>query len=58
MVVVGQEEIDFVVVQHVSGLQEEDCQEVVLESGEGGDGLTVLVDFGGKVSGGSARARL
>lgn len=58
MVVVGQEAIDFIVVQHVSGVPDEDCQEVVLESGESGDGLTVLVDSGEKVSAGSARARL
>jgi hypothetical protein len=58
MVVVGQESIDFVVVQHVSGVPDDDCQEVVLENGEGGNGLTVLVDFGGKLSVSYARARL
>jgi hypothetical protein len=58
MVVVGQKAVDFVVVQHVSGVPEEDCQEVILESGESGEGLTVLVDFGGNVVVGCARARL
>lgn len=41
MVVLGQRRVDFVVVQHVNGVDDEDCQEAAF--GEG-----IVVDLGGK----------
>lgn len=41
MVVVGSRRVDFVVVQFVNGVEEEDCQEVAF--GEG-----VVVEVGGR----------
>ena len=58
MVVVGRETVDFVVVQHVSGVPDEDCQEVLLERAKGGEGLTVLVDLDGRSKASFLRARL
>lgn len=46
MVVLGKRRVDFVVVQFVNGVEEEDCQEVMLGRGEGGGG--VVVDLGRK----------
>lgn len=43
MVVVGQKAVDFVVVQHVSGVPDEDCQEVLLRSD--GEGLCAAVEL-------------
>lgn len=55
MVVVGHKAVDFVVIQHVSGVPDEDCQEVVLESM--GEGLSVALEV--PVSGGGwARGKL
>ena len=54
MVVLGEERIDFVVVQWVSGVGEEDCQEVVFGGGLDGKGGVEVVT--GEVSkGGWAR---
>ena len=44
MVVVGKKRVDFVVVQHVNGVGEDDCQEVKVE----GD-VRVVLDEGGSV---------
>lgn len=41
MVVLGRRRVDFVVVQHVNGVDDEDCQEAAFEQG-------VVVDLGGK----------
>ncbi|KAF2239486.1 ureidoglycolate hydrolase [Viridothelium virens] len=47
MAVVGDGEAAFVVVQNVSGVAEEDCQEVVLEGrGEGREGVAVELEVG------------
>ncbi|KAL9633208.1 MAG: hypothetical protein Q9164_004836 [Protoblastenia rupestris] len=54
MVVVGRERIDFVVSQWMSGREEEDCQEVVLDREEKGRGVEVV--FGGLAEG--IRAKL
>lgn len=45
MVVLGRESIDFVVVQYMNGVSNEDVQEVELEAGNaGGDGIVVCVE--------------
>lgn len=54
MVVLGEKDIDFVVVQYANGVGLEDCQEVVLD-GDGGEGISVVVNGG---SGGELRAKL
>ena len=43
MVVVGESEIPFMVVQHMNGISDEDCQEITLVA-KGQDGVTVVVD--------------
>ena len=53
MIVVGEEDVDFVVVQFANGVAEEDCQEVELR-GEGEEGVVVVL--GDEVGG--IRARL
>jgi ureidoglycolate lyase len=44
MVVLGERPIDFVVVQYANGVGDEDCQEVLLQSKDGGEGLSVVVE--------------
>jgi len=44
MVVIGEQAIDFVVVQYANGVGNEDCQEVLLENKEG-KGITVVVEI-------------
>ncbi|KIW02834.1 uncharacterized protein PV09_05891 [Verruconis gallopava] len=44
MVVLGEEPVDFVVVQFANGVGDEDCQEVLLQS-EGGKGVEVVVEM-------------
>ncbi|KAK5107216.1 hypothetical protein LTR62_001624 [Meristemomyces frigidus] len=44
MVVLGKQEIDFVVVQYANGVANEDCQEVMLDGDTGQDGVAVEVD--------------
>ncbi|KAI9851306.1 MAG: Ureidoglycolate lyase [Thelocarpon superellum] len=51
MIVLGSKPIDFVVLQHVNGVAQEDCQEVEITSDETGEGLSVVVS-------GIARAEL
>ena len=46
MVVVGEERVDFVVSQWMSGREGEDCQEVELGVGDDGKGIEVVVDGG------------
>lgn len=41
MVVLGDEAVDFVVVQYANGVPIEDCQEIVIEAHVGGEGLAV-----------------
>jgi len=41
MVVLGDEAVDFVVVQYANGVPIEDCQEIVIEAHGGGEGLAV-----------------
>lgn len=51
MVVLGQEAVDFVVVQYANGVALDDCQEVELTSRNGEEGLRVVLeegDFGGR----------
>ncbi|RMY82359.1 hypothetical protein D0861_07921 [Hortaea werneckii] len=43
MVVLGERPIDFVVVQYMNGIGIEDCQEVEVETSDGGQGLNVQV---------------
>nr|OQO31986.1 hypothetical protein B0A51_00328 [Rachicladosporium sp. CCFEE 5018] len=59
MVVLGQREVEFVVVQHANGVAVEDCQEVEVVSGDGG-GLGVVVEEKGSDggSGESVKAKL
>ncbi|KAL9094860.1 MAG: hypothetical protein Q9165_002809 [Trypethelium subeluteriae] len=57
MAVVGKEEVGFVVVQNMSGVAEEDCQEVVLEGrGEGKEGVVVELEV--EEEGGRIKAKL
>jgi ureidoglycolate lyase len=46
MVVVGERDVDFVVVQYANGVELEDCQEVILEKDErgGGEGLVAEIE--------------
>ena len=44
MVVIGQERVDFVVVQFANGISEEDCQEIYLNSEEGEEGVCMVID--------------
>ncbi|KAI4127983.1 MAG: hypothetical protein LQ338_002950 [Usnochroma carphineum] len=46
MVVIGDERIDFVVVQFANGVADEDCEEVVLEEEWGSEGEGLSVDVG------------
>ena len=48
MVVIGDERMDFVVVQFANGVAEEDCQEVELKIGDEGRGLSVDLGDGGR----------
>lgn len=43
MVVIGEEPIDFVVVQYANGVGDDDCQEVVIQS-KNGEGVSVVVE--------------
>lgn len=56
MAVIGDERIDFVVVQFANGVAEEDCQEVALEVGGNREGMSVMV--GDPVDGSSGKSRL
>ncbi|KAL8792259.1 MAG: hypothetical protein Q9195_005138 [Heterodermia aff. obscurata] len=51
MVVVGRKRIDFVVIQSVNGVSEDDCQEVEIEQ----EGLSVSVPLNGRSSTGAAK---
>nr|POF15294.1 ureidoglycolate lyase [Quercus suber] len=44
MVVLGEREIEFVVVQHANGIADEDCQEVEINSTSHREGIAVLID--------------
>ena len=57
MVVLGEQAVDFVVVQYANGVPLEDCQEVELESADG-EGWGVVVEDGLLASGGGVRAKL
>lgn len=57
MVVIGDEAIDFVVLQYANGVADEDCQEVLLESREG-KGIEVILEEGRQQGLGLVRARL
>lgn len=65
MIVIGDRAIDFVVVQFANEVGNEDCQEVVLQAGEGArEGVVVVVDEDGagkvqvKAGVGAVRAKL
>lgn len=47
MVVLGENEIDFVVVQFANGIANEDCQEVEIEGQNAGEGIAVVVEEAG-----------
>lgn len=48
MVVLGETDVEFVVVQYANGVDNEDCQEVMLERVKGaGEGAVVEVDVDG-----------
>ncbi|KAK4549095.1 hypothetical protein LTR36_007551 [Oleoguttula mirabilis] len=57
MVVLGEKAIDFIVVQYANGVAMEDCQEIEIYAGNGGEGLRVAVDDVGEQQT-SARAKL
>ena len=57
MVVLGEQAVDFVVVQYANGVPLEDCQEIELES-TGGEGLGVVVEDGLLEGGGGLKAKL
>jgi ureidoglycolate lyase len=44
MVALGDKPIDFVVVQYANGVGNEDCQEVLLQSATGSEGISVVVE--------------
>lgn len=46
MVVLGSKPIPFVVVQYANGVDQEDCQEVLVRSDDGGEGLVVEIPEG------------
>lgn len=58
MVVLGEREVEFVVVQYANGVGEEDCQEVLIEIEGGSAGVEVDVGDGGAVDSGAVTAKL
>jgi ureidoglycolate lyase len=58
MVVLGEKDVGFVVVQYVNGVNIEDCQEIELRGDGGQEGLSVVIELGNNGSGGGSRARL
>lgn len=58
MIVIGEKEIGFVVVQYANGVDIEDCQEIELKRGVGEDGLAVLIEQGNVNFSGDFKAKL
>lgn len=52
MVVLGERAVEFVVVQYLNGVAIEDCQEVDVESADGGEGVVVAVEAAEAAAGG------
>lgn len=58
MVVLGEREVEFVVVQYANGVADDDCQEVEFVVADGGDGVEVDTSSGEQATGTERRTKL